>query len=300
MKKNLFISFSGGETSAFMTIWILANIRNLYNEIVIVFANTGQENEETLLFVKLCAEYFGFKVVWVEAVVNPEANKGTKHRVVDFETASRNGEPFEDVIKKYGIPNPDWLHCTRELKTAPMYSYIRSIGWKKADFHVAIGIRIDEIGRADDKADKKGIIYPLITMVPVIKSHINGWWKEQPFRLNLKGYQGNCKWCWKKGMRKHLTILNENPEFFDFPERMEELYGMNGVIHNEEPRVFFRDKINTKQLREFAKVGHFTPADDDSRVYPEPDMFGYKLDINSGCAESCEVLFGDFEDEVIE
>lgn len=40
------ISFSGGETSAYMTQWMLKE--KLYDEYLVVFANTGQENEACL------------------------------------------------------------------------------------------------------------------------------------------------------------------------------------------------------------------------------------------------------------
>ena len=44
--KKLLISFSGGETSAYMTYQFLKN--NDYDEVVVIFANTGQENEESM------------------------------------------------------------------------------------------------------------------------------------------------------------------------------------------------------------------------------------------------------------
>ena len=45
---KLFISFSGGETSAYMAQWLLANKAKKYTDIICMFANTGQENEETV------------------------------------------------------------------------------------------------------------------------------------------------------------------------------------------------------------------------------------------------------------
>jgi len=38
-----------------------------------------------------------------------EKGKGSGLRFVTFETASRDGKPFEDAISKYGIFNPDIL-----------------------------------------------------------------------------------------------------------------------------------------------------------------------------------------------
>lgn len=222
LKDKLLVSFSGGETSAYMLWWILKNWSNKY-EIKVVFANTGQENEETLLFVEKCSKYFDVEVVWVEAVVNPENRKGTTHKVVNFETASRNGEPFEAVIAKYGIPNPATPHCNREMKLNAINSYMKSIGWKK--YYSAIGIRVDEFDRMNAKRKEKRLLYPLISEKPMSKAKINQWWNLQPFRLELKGYQGNCKTCWKKSDAKLYTLINENRSQFDFFEEMEKKYG---------------------------------------------------------------------------
>jgi hypothetical protein len=217
----LLVSFSGGETSGYMLSWILKNWSNKY-EIKVVFANTGQENEETLLFVQKCSEYFKVEVIWVEAVVNPENRKGTTHKIVNFETASRNGEPFEAVIAKYGIPNPATPHCNREMKLNAINSYMKSIGWKK--YYSAIGIRVDEFDRMNAKRKERRLLYPLISEKPMSKAKINQWWNLQPFRLKLKGYQGNCKTCWKKSDAKLYTLINENKSQFDFFEQMENKY----------------------------------------------------------------------------
>ena len=286
--KKLFISFSGGETSAFMAQWLLKNKAHEYDDVVTLFANTGQENEETLRFVQQCDEAFGLNVVWLEADVQGD-RIGTKHRIVDFDSASRHGEPFEAVIQKYGIPNQAYPHCTRELKLASML-YIASLEWVKGEYDTAVGIRVDEIDRIAADAKQRRLIYPLITDIEMTKPRINAWWQKQSFRLHLKGYQGNCKWCWKKSMRKHLTILNETPEYYDFPERMEEQHGRAGHNVDGNKRVFFRKNMSTKKLRMIASDGGFTPAEDDAQVYEDQMSLGFDLDApGGGCdGESCE------------
>ena len=104
MKETLFVSFSGGRTSGYMCHWLLENKADEY-ELIFVFANTGLEHEKTLEFVHKCDKVFKLNLVWVEAVVNPVKGRGVTHRIVDYFSAARNGEPFEEVIKKYGIPN---------------------------------------------------------------------------------------------------------------------------------------------------------------------------------------------------
>lgn len=292
-KKNdrLFLSFSGGETSAYMTAWCMENLAPHYNETLILFANTGQENEETLRFVKNCQEYLGWNVVWLEAKVDHRKRKGTSFSIVDFDSACRDGAVFEEVIKKYGIPNHSYPHCTRELKLQPMTKYLRSIGWKKGSYDVAVGIRIDEIDRMSAQAEAGNIFYPLISLKPMTKPDINTFWEGMPFRLNLKGYQGNCKWCWKKSDRKHFTIMDEDITIYDFPKRMEELYGLAGANRDGNTRKFFMKHRSTKDMIKLRDITEYEPAWDDSVVYNED------LDVSGGCTESCEVNFEELGDD---
>ena len=98
MKEKMIVNFSGGRTSGYMTKMLLDNYSHLF-EFIVVFANTGMEHPKTLEFVNNCDKYFGFGTIWIEADVVHEKNKGTKHKVVTYESCSRNGEPFEEVIK---------------------------------------------------------------------------------------------------------------------------------------------------------------------------------------------------------
>jgi hypothetical protein len=263
--KRLLLSMSGGRTSAYMTRQVLTRLAHLWDEIVTVFANTGEENEETLEFVRQCDEVFGFNTVWVEAVVNPEKRAGTKHKVVNFETASRHGEPFEAVIAKYGIPNMKHPHCTRELKQRAIESYAASLGWGK-DYVTAIGIRPDELRRVNPKATERKIVYPLVDWFYADKQDVNDWWDEQPFNLRLQEHQGNCKWCWKKSFIKHGLLLKENAANYNFPARMEAEYGYVGPDQEPDeafPRTFFRGNLSTVALK--ACLLYTSDAADDLR-----------------------------------
>lgn len=295
MKRKLIISFSGGRTSAYMTWWLLNNMQHKY-EMRVVFANTGKEREETLEFVRKCDEYFGFNVVWVEAFVHYVENKGTTHVVTNFEDAERDGQPFEDVIFKYGIPNKPYPHCSRELKAQPIRSYARSIGWTK--YYTAIGIRHDETSRIDFKKSKKErLIYPLATINRVFTSDINLFWSKQPFDLELKSYQGNCDLCWKKSNRKLMTIVKENPEKAEWWRNMEKQYGSfvpesrkNSPVNT--PITFFRNSKSIDDIIENSKHP-FEPALDTSKdidFYKQVEMFDLNLDEHGSCSESCEAF----------
>lgn len=273
-KPRIFVSFSGGRSSAYMAQWIKRTMGETH-DLLFVFANTGQEHEETLKFVRRCDEAFGLGVVWVEADVQFGARVSTKHRIVTFETASRNGLPFEHVIQKYGIPNQKFPHCTRELKLNPMYSYVDSV-WPERDYQIAVGLRIDEQRRRRKDAEFARIVYPLMDWHPIDKEDVNAWWEEQPFKLNLTERQGNCVWCWKKSDRKHLLNLADDPESYEFPDRMEKLYPDAGAGNGG--RVFFRGNRSTQDLIALSQI-----------AIPDERM-GSRDDEDGGCSESCEAF----------
>ena len=237
--KNIIACFSAGRTSAYMTKKLIDEleckpyIRNgvqchltKYGQFLyVVFNNTGKEREESLQFVKDCDDSFGFRTVWLEAITNPLKGKGVTPKVVTFETASRNGEPFEAMIAKIGLPNQARSKCTSELKTNNTNAFRRKQGLLKS--WQAVGIRADEPKRLNwEKADKFKVFYPLVTMFPSSKQDVNKFWSLQSFDLNLKSYEGNCDLCWKKSMRKLMTIAVEHPELTDWWSDMESKYGM--------------------------------------------------------------------------
>ena len=282
-KPVLFVSFSGGRTSGYMCWW-LKKYASKFFKLIFVFANTGLEHEETLIFVDKCDKDFDLKLVWVEAVVN-DGRVGSTHRVVNFESASREGEPFEAVIEKYGIPNPDYPHCNRELKLAPIKSYKKSIGYRR-DHLTAIGIRSDEMDRISIDADKDGLIYPLICWQPTTKEEIRHWWKGQGFDLDLSEHLGNCKTCWKKSFRKLMTTAKHTPEEFEFFYRMEEMHGNTGA--GDQKRVFFRDYKTAKDIIAMSKQPFIEFVD----YMPELQLRLIEdideLDKESDCGASCE------------
>lgn len=280
--KKLVVSFSGGRTSGYMTKKILDTKSNEY-DIKVIFANTGFENEATLQFVHDCDTHFGFNTVWLEGVTHKEIGVGMSHKVVTFQTASRNGEPFEDMIKKYGIANTQAPQCTRNLKRYPIEHYLRSIGWLIRDYDLAIGIRTDEQRRVkDDKT--RNVVYPLVHWFPADKQDVLDWWECMPFDLQLQEHQGNCKTCWKKSFSKLIKLHDEDPTQFDFFERMEYEYPRIGAEfdkYSDAPdRVFFRGRISIKAFRQMA-IEH---KDMMARSKTQMDLY-----TDGGCSESCEL-----------
>lgn len=292
MKNKLLISFSGGRTSAYMTWWMLNIWKEKDNyEIVTVFANTGKEREETLQFVHKCDVEFGFNTVWIEAKVNKEKGVGTEFSIVNFETADRKGRIFEEHIAKYGLPNQNAPQCTRELKQVPIKKYAKSIGWKK--YFTALGIRTDEPKRLNwDKKNKYKILY-FAELINVTKSDVNNFWSKQSFDLNLISYEGNCDLCFKKNLRKLMTIVKINPELADWWRDMENKYrefdprGAGNAPYN-----FFRENMVIDDIIEESKLP-FEMAKDTSKIidtWKQVAMWDEYLDISGGCTESCEVF----------
>ena len=118
------ISFSGGRTSAYMLWRVLQSNNGLPEEAIVVFANTGKEEEATLEFVRDCETNWGVEIHWLEY-----RNSEKKFERVTFETASRNGEPFEALIrKKKYLPNVVARFCTQELKVLTIDRYMKSLG----------------------------------------------------------------------------------------------------------------------------------------------------------------------------
>lgn len=292
-KEKLLISFSGGRTSAYMTWWLLHNMQHKY-EMIVVFANTGKEREETLQFVHKCDVEFNFNVVWVEAFVTQDNGVGTKHIVTNIKYASRNGEPFEDVIAKYGIPNQNAPHCSRELKKQPIKDYAKRLGWQ--DYYTALGIRSDEPKRLNWESKKKNKFIYFAEFFYVTKSDVNLFWAKQSFDLNLKSYEGNCDLCYKKGLRKLMTIAKNNPELTDWWKQMEFKYENytpeSRELKAKPPYRFFRDFMTTEDIIEESKMP-FEESKDESKIILDArqiSLWDEYLDSNNGCTESCEVF----------
>lgn len=209
-----------------MSKLIKENWEEKYN-LLFVFANTGLEHEKTLDFVNNCDKEFNLGLYWVETVVHQNERIGSSHKIVDYNSASRDAKPFEDVIKKYGIPNKSYPHCTRELKMAPIHSFTKKY-FRGEPYKTAIGIRIDEARRVTKQSNANGIIYPLIDTWPSDKTDVNIFWEDHHFTLQIQEHYGNCVTCWKKSDRKLFTIIDEDPWRFDFFMRMELEHGLSG------------------------------------------------------------------------
>ena len=230
--EKMLVTVSGGRSSAYMAIKMHQELQHKF-DMEFVYANTGQEHPKTIEFIRNISKHFGIHIHLIEADVKEEG-VGTGYKEVTYATLSENGEPFEDVIRKYGLPTQGFMHCTRELKISPMNAYMKKHGIKKR----CLGIRADEPNRYKPKKD---VYYPLVTNWKVNKADVNRWWSKQAFDLEIPDYLGNCTWCYKKSDRKLNILAKEHKEVFDFPLRMETEYP-------DDRRQMFRGYRTTQQV----------------------------------------------------
>ena len=204
------ISFSGGRTSAYMLWRILeANDGKLPEDAIVCFANTGKENEATLDFVNECSKNWEVPIVWLEYKWSEKPID--RFKIVSYETAARNGEPFASSIWQNGKPyllNSVQRICTINTKIKPIESYLKSIGL--IDFETAIGVRADEQYRVAKMKDK----WTPLVKANVTKQDVLQFWSNNFFDLKLpfNGFYSNCDLCFMKPVAQVASMISEKPE----------------------------------------------------------------------------------------
>lgn len=270
------ISFSGGRTSAYMLYHILqAHGGKLPKDLYVIFANTGKECPETLDFVKDCQEKWGVSIVWLEFDWVGGDEQITK--TVNYETASRNGEPFTKMIEyfktrtelntpgKYEknhamLPNPVARFCTDKLKIVRINDYMKQQGIKIYD--TVLGLRYDEPRRvAKQKAkntQKKFNLTPLYE-AKATKEDVNNFWRKQNFDLNLpiidnETPHGNCDLCFLKSHKKISQIIKEDKSKAIWWAETEEKFNNR----------FRADRPSYRELITLVDIQQEFPFDDDN------------------------------------
>ena len=293
---------SGGRTSGYMTEMLLMSGMKP----IIAYANTGWEHPLTLKFVEQChdrwLDLYGVGITLLEAVVHHNERLPSSHKVMTFETLSRNCEPYLEVVKKYGIANVAYMHCTRELKENPIISYMESIGGvtghiknKKAvsaNYETFLGIRADEpkrLGGLRDGKQKK--VYPLADWAPfrVDKLDVLDFWETMPFNLEIEEHEGNCLGCFKKSTSKLLAVIKTmGHESLDFAKEIDSKYGyvgdniINGV-KSELPRTMYRNYTTPEHLIAMADATTGKP------IQKDPEIIG--------CGDDCQPFMGENKPE---
>ena len=215
------ISFSGGRTSAFMLKQIInAHGGTLPDDIYVTFANTGKEMPETLDFVQACSEHLGVKVHWLELEMADE-RPVYRTKEVTYETASRDGKPFEALIgRRSYLPNPVARFCTAELKIRRMKDFMWKMkGYKHWDN--VLGLRYDEprrVSSSRNASDRErwGNLMPMYDAKHTVKDVLE-FWQKANFDLTLPSIDGqtlagNCDLCFLKGRKTLTKLIKERPD----------------------------------------------------------------------------------------
>lgn len=182
------INFSGGKTSALMTILLKPT-----SEDIVLFTDTGREHPLTYKFID---EF--------------ENNEG-----INITRISYDGGYDSMVRKQKFLPNQAMRICTAELKIKTAKRYLRSIGIQK--FESYIGFRADEERRVKgyNQVYKKVIPkFPLYEM-GITKQDVNQYWMNKSYTLDVPSILGNCDLCFLKGKNAIISILQHYPELAD-------------------------------------------------------------------------------------
>jgi len=201
------ISFSGGRTSGYMLWRVLDANGGLPPDATVCFANTGKEEADTLQFVQDCATNWNIPIVWLEY-----RKASPKFLVVDFESASRDGLPFAELIEaKSFLPNSVMRFCTTELKINPITKYMKTLGID--EFQTMAGIRSDEQRRLVKL--RETLLAPL-ARAGVNQKDVQSFWANNSFDLGLEFRDkvtalGNCDLCFMKGAHQIMSLIQQRP-----------------------------------------------------------------------------------------
>ena len=220
------INFSGGKTSAYMTI-------QEYREgDLVIFCDTGREHPKTYKFIN-----------------DFEANENIPIIRLKYDNADN---PFTHLLqkKKYRvIPNRVKRFCTDELKIKTSKRYLRSIG--VITFENFIGFRADEPLRVKRRTQKFKKVFDKFPLYEkgITKEIINDYWSKKPYTLEIPSILGNCTLCFMKGKNAIINILRNYPELADEWIKDEDEAQKNGKFggHTYFPDIRYRDMLNIAQ-----------------------------------------------------
>jgi len=182
------INFSGGKTSALMTILLKPT-----SDDIVLFTDTGREHPLTYKFID-----------------DFEINEGIKVTKISYAGG------YKAMVKKSNfLPNQQMRICTIELKIKTAKRYLRSIGIQS--FESYIGFRADEERRVNGYKQyykKVKPKFPLFNM-NIKKEDVEQYWSIKKYTLNVPSILGNCDLCFLKGKAAIITILQHYPELAD-------------------------------------------------------------------------------------
>lgn len=186
------INFSGGRTSAFMTIM------NYRKGDIVLFCDTGREHPKTYKFINDFEAFEGIPVIRIS-----------------FKESKNAFAKFIEHTRFKRLPDKLYRECTTELKVKTARRYLVGIGVKTYDN--LIGFRYDEPQRVNKrKSHYKSVTdkFPLYEQ-KIGKQEVNEYWKSKLYNLEIPSILGNCDLCFMKGKNAIISILTLYPELAD-------------------------------------------------------------------------------------
>ena len=228
------INFSGGKTSAYMTI-------QEYREgDLVVFCDTGREHEKTYKFINDFEAHEKIPIIRIKYM--------DQENPFDFLLAKKNYKVIPNRMKRI---------CTVELKVKTCKRYLKTLGILR--FENFIGFRIDEplrVKRHVERFVKVKTRFPLYEQ-GINKDMINDFWSKKPYTLEIPSILGNCDLCFMKGKNAIINILSVYPELADKWIQDEDEAQKNGKLGGH---TYFSD-ITYRELRNIAQNNLFKETD---------------------------------------
>jgi len=182
------INFSGGKTSALMTILLKPT-----EDDIVLFTDTQREHPLTYKFID-----------------DFEKNEGIKVTRISYDGG------FDAYVRKVKfLPNQAMRICTSELKIKTAKRYLRSIGIQT--FESYIGFRADEERRVKGYTQFHKKVIPKFPLYEqgITKADVQQYWLSKPYTLDVPPILGNCDLCFLKGKNAIISILQHYPELAD-------------------------------------------------------------------------------------
>ena len=186
------INFSGGKTSAYMTI-------HEYREgDLVIFCDTGREHPKTYKFINDFEAHENIPVIRLKY--------------------ADGDDPFKELLKKKKykiVPNRVKRICTVELKIKTCRRYLRSLSIM--EYENFVGFRYDEPKRVKRRKQQWKKVYDKFPLYDkgITKEFINDYWSKKPYTLEIPSILGNCDLCFMKGKNAIISILSKFPELAD-------------------------------------------------------------------------------------
>lgn len=232
-------------------LWRMVQV-GLRPDVHVMFSNTGKERPETLDFVNECSVRWNVPITWLEyrrrhlpKYRSPERaavaarirqasgradlylphTPGVKepgYKVVDYNTASRDGEPFDNMIDMNGLPNRTTRLCTAEMKIRVIKKRMLHLGYE--NWTVVLGLRADEpdrVARQRKPPPERWEHAMPLADAGVTEADVMAFWATQPFDLKLEQHEGNCDLCFLKSTAKRAAIVEKRPDLLSWWIRAE-------------------------------------------------------------------------------